>query len=210
MSFLTSSSVFVSADADFICLVATHTFVPVGWQLVLELPIPTFALQVQLPGWFIKLTLVQFISHTLKTTRSLWPLKKSSAFAQNPRPWNAQNADIQSNNIPSSFFIEFQLNFLFSYSISFHPYNIFFLFLFLSQLHILSIHSKLHFYLNLILDQRMCEQEEYFEMNFCKMNAVPFGVATINRESLPWQLIVADSHRGRSSPFLNLSTNPSF
>jgi hypothetical protein len=56
----------------------------------------------------------------------------------------------------------------------------------------------------------MCEEEEYFEMNFCKMNAVPFGVATINRESLPWQLIVADSHRGRFSRVLNLSTNSSF
>lgn len=31
-------------------------------------------------------------------------------------------------------------------------------------------------------------------MNFCKLNAVPFGVATIYRQSLPWQLIVADNY----------------
>jgi len=38
--------------------------------------------------------------------------------------------------------------------------------------------------------------DEYYEMNFWKLNAVPFGVATINRNSLPWQLIVAESFTG--------------
>mgnify|MGYP000174993898 CR=1 FL=1 len=42
--------------------------------------------------------------------------------------------------------------------------------------------------------------DEYYEMNFCKLNAVPFGVATINRRSLPWQLIVAESYADVQNP----------
>ena len=48
-----------------------------------------------------------------------------------------------------------------------------------------------------LADFRMAEcDDEYYEMNFWKLNAVPFGVATINRNSLPWQLIVAESFTG--------------
>ena len=36
-----------------------------------------------------------------------------------------------------------------------------------------------------------CEDDEYYEMNFAPMSGLPSGVATINRESLPWQLLVA-------------------
>ena len=36
-----------------------------------------------------------------------------------------------------------------------------------------------------------CNDDEYYEMNFAPMSGLPFGVATINRESLPWQLLVA-------------------
>ena len=43
------------------------------------------------------------------------------------------------------------------------------------------------------------DEDEYYEMNFVPMNGLPFGVATINRESLPWQLLVADSYHSHNS-----------
>lgn len=43
------------------------------------------------------------------------------------------------------------------------------------------------------------DEDEYYEMNFVPMNGLPFGVATINRESLPWQLLVADSYHSHNT-----------
>ena len=44
------------------------------------------------------------------------------------------------------------------------------------------------------------DNDEYYEMNFCKLKAVPFGVATINQRLLPWQLIVSESFSDINEP----------